>query len=140
VTVFPFRITDNFTIFALLYKVVIENKGAQLATAITASDQLLGQASNAVAAVVVLATPIDLPPGGQIKNITSTPPSASFELELGDLDAGSALTVRFWALVPVYVIGNPPNVFVRNTISVASAEAENTPLDNTTTIETQLIP
>jgi photosystem II stability/assembly factor-like uncharacterized protein len=140
VTVFPFRITDNFTIFALLYKVVIENKGAQLATAITASDQLLGQASNAVAAVVVLATPIDLPPGGQIKNIASTPPSASFELELGDLDAGSALTVRFWALVPVYVIGNPPNVFVRNTISVASAEAENTPLDNTTTIETQLIP
>jgi hypothetical protein len=139
-TVFPFPITDNFTIFAILYNVVIENKGTQLATAIKASDNLLAQAVNAVTAVLVLATPIDLPPGGQILNITSTPPSASFDLELGDLDAGSSLTVRFWALVPVYVIGSPPNVFVRNTISVASAEAENTPLDNTTTIETQLIP
>lgn len=138
--VFPFPITDKFTIFAMLYEVVVENKGTQLATEVRATDNLLGQATSAVAAVLPLATPIDLPPGGQITNITVTPPSASFDLELGDLNAGSALTVRFWVLAPVFVIADLPNVFVRNTITVTSAEAENTPVDNTTTLETQLIP
>ena len=139
-TVFPFPIIDNFIIFAVLYEIVIENNGTQLATNVEASDTLLAQASNAIAAVLPLASPIDLPPGGQITNIMVTPPSASFQLELGDLDAGNALTVRFWALAPVYIFSDLPNVFLRNTVTVSSDEAENTPLDNTTTIETQLVP
>lgn len=139
-TVFPFPILDNYTIFALLYEIVVENKGTGLATDVAARDELLAQATNAVALVLPLATPIDLPPGGQITNITATPPSAAFDLQLGELDAGSSKTVRFWVLAPVYVISDLPNVFVRNAISVTSAEAENTPIDNSTTIETQLIP
>ncbi len=139
-TVFPFPINDQFTIFALLYEVVIENKGTQLATDVRATDNLLAQAPNAVALLLPLETPIDLPPGGQITNLTVTPPSASFDLELGELAAGSALTARFWVLAPVYVFADAPNVFVRNTVAVTSAEAESTPVDNTTTIETQLVP
>ena len=138
--IFPIPIIDNLTIYAMLYEVNIENKGTTLATDVRAIDELLAQAVNAIALVVPLETPIDLPPGGQITDIAVNPPEASFNLELGNLDPGSAAIVRFWALAPVFITSDLANVFVRNTTTVFSAEAENTPLDNITMIETQLVP
>lgn len=138
--VFPFPITDNFVIYAVLYEVTVGNGGAQVATDVRAEDELLLQAINAVGLPVVLATPIDLPPGGQILNIVHAPPEASFQLRLGDLDPGATLTARFWVLAAVYRTGGPASAFLRNTVAVDSDEAEMTPANNQTTIETQLLP
>lgn len=138
--VFPFPITDNYVIYAVLYEVTVGNGGAVVATDVRAEDELLLQAVNAVGLPVVLATPIDLPPGGQILNIVHAPPEASFQLRLGDLDPGATLTARFWVLAAVYRTGSPASAFLRNSIAVDSDEAEMTPANNQTTIETQLLP
>ena len=141
VEVFPaFFVSDNLALVPLLYTVGLQNVGPESALNVQVADTLsLEPAPGVVGAVTVLATPIDLPPGGQIVNITPAADllSVSFDLELGDLAAGDNLTARFWGLALLYRTSIAPS-FTALTRNVATATADGpelTPLNSTAQVE-----
>lgn len=138
--VFPFHIGDNLTLFAVLYRLDIENSGPETAKGLHVFDELVLASVNTVSVLAVLESPIDLPPGGSIANLTGTGTSASFDLQLGDLDSGNSLAARFWSLVLAYETGGPASVSLQNTATLDSQGAEISPANNTIVIDTQLIP
>jgi hypothetical protein len=138
--VFPFAISDNLTLFAVLYTIDIENSGPETADEVHVFDELLLEVANAVGSFAVLQMPIDLPPGGSMTNLVGTGTSASFDLALGDLDPGASLTARFWVLALTYETGGPASAVLRNTATADSQSPEITASDNTIVIETQLLP
>lgn len=136
----PYFVTDNLTLVPLLYTVGLENGGPEAALNTRVSDTLsLEPAFGVVGAVTVLPTPIDLPPGGQIVNITPAPDllSVSFELELGDVAAGDDLTARFWGVAMLYrtSAASSLDALTRNVATASADGPELTPLNNTAQVE-----
>ena len=145
VTVFPpIQVTDLFRLVPLLYRVELANGGPETAVGVRVEDDLSIQPVNALGAVVVLETPIDLPPGGQIVDVTPAGDlsSVSFALELGDLAAGDALAARFWAIALLYQTtpgGGPASALVRNVATAGVEGPELAPFNSTDVVES-LIP
>ena len=139
-TLFQFPFGAQLVFNAVLYQIDITNSGAVDANDLVVVDELVLETVNAVGIIDVLTAPLELPPGGQMKNLVEGPSTASFQLELGDLAVGDSMVARFWVLVPIYATGSPASATLRNTATVNSDDIELTPGDNTMTIDTQLLP
>lgn len=139
----PFAFGDQIRLFPLLYTIEIDNAGPEAAFGLRVEDVLSIQPLNGFGVVTALETPIDLPPGGQIVDITPAADlmSVSFALELGDLAVGDSLAARFWGLALLYQTpgAGAASALVRNVATAGAEGPELAPFNSTDTVES-LIP
>jgi hypothetical protein len=137
----PLRVADQLALFPLLYTVEIDNGGPEAAIGLGVEDLLSIQPLNGLGIVFVPDMPIDLPPGGQIVDITPAADltSVAFALELGDLAVGDSLVARFWGLAILYQPNpraGPASAVVRNVATAGTEGPELAPLNSTDSVET----
>ena len=136
-----FPVGAQLTYFAVLYTIEVHNNGPATATGVRVADEVFLDTANVVGAVVFIEDPIDLPPGGAIENLIQVSPAeVTFDLAIGDIAAGTARSARFWALGAAYEIGSPPAAVLIDTATITGDQAELLDVDNTVTVETQLLP
>jgi hypothetical protein len=131
-------LNDNWNVVYLLYGIRIDNTGPEAALGVRVDDEIRLHGLTNLGAIVVYDDPIQLPPGGQIVDITYgdlifglLPTSVSFGLELGDLAAGDQLEAFFLAASLLY----RTSAVVRNTATASAEGGEPTPLNNTTQVD-----
>ena len=140
--VFPIRI-GALPSHAILYTVDVENLGPARATDVRVTDTLTLGLTDTVGVAGVLPQPIELPPGATVESIEQTSLTEStLSLRLGDIAAGTTRTTRFWAIALASAPPNPgqATAVLSNRAMIRSGEAELLDADNTTTVETQLLP
>lgn len=137
---FSFDINDNLALHLVLYTVTVQNLSDQDAFDVTVQDELALVGSNIVSVLAFLNSPIVLPPGGSILNITNGLNAASIDFTMGDIAASSSAVAQFWALAFVYKTGFPATADLVDTVKVSSAGGDPSPLNNTDVVNTQIEP
>jgi len=138
--IFPVRFGDR-QIYFILYTIDVENLGPAKATEVRIADTLTLDVSGADGIAGLLPLPLDLPPGGALESLEQ--PSlteSSAEFLVGDIAVGTTRTLRFWALAFAVPDSRVPIAVLNDTAQIRSGEAELLDADNTTSVETQLLP
>ncbi|KZL20674.1 hypothetical protein PsAD2_01161 [Pseudovibrio axinellae] len=139
----PFaEVSDQATFYIALYTIGISNTGPDTASGVILRDELLLDVTNALGASAIAFDAIDLPPGASLTNSEIVSPSLStFEVEVGELAPGATKTVNFGALLLVFEINNlEPNAALRDIANVSSLAQDANPGNNTSVIETVVVP
>lgn len=137
---FSLDINDNIALHLVLYTVTVQNLSDQDAFSVTVEDELALVGSNIVSVLAFLNSPIVLPPGGSILNITNGLNAASIDFTMGDIAANSSAVAQFWGLALVYKTGFPATADLIDTVNVSSAGGDPSPLNNTDVVSTQIEP
>lgn len=138
--VFSIDVADNLAYHFVLYTVSVSNNSAQGAQNVTVEDSLLVQGENFVSVVGFLDTPVVLPPGGSVANVSSGATNAGIDLLLGDVAAGETIVAQFWAIAITYLTDLPASVDLQNTVVVSSQSGDPSPANNTDVLITPVVP
>lgn len=139
----PWYDTGAYTIYAVLFEVIVTNHGASDAIDVTLHDEISVFSQGVVAVAMPLDDPIDLSAGATLDNLELAPDGgAELDFSLGDISPGSGRRVRFLVALPVYRLGGDVGAAV-SLLNVARAETksfEANPIDNDDQIIQEIIP
>ena len=133
---------DDFWIAVVLFEIGVENRGPADAIDVTLRDEVTLQQQGAVASILALDDPIELP-DVEIACVGVENEEIRFVLDfgLGDLADGATRRVRFLALVPVYELaGARAVVSLRNVATATLKGYEANPQDNRGEAFVELVP